>query len=310
MFQWRLKHTPNMLTCLCLRVQRSPFLLHGSRTVVPSLQACQMVVIQLEISRATSDTHCTLTWQPWQRSVSYICQPLSQGLKQLFCFTDVGRRCAEIQTYKMKWMHAFCVSGLVCVCEYDRWKAVGRERNSVSRRQCVCLVVCWLCAHLHEFWMKEEKKGKGLTHLASHWNELESSDSQLQIAACPLLGHKGLCYHRTHKQSLDVLLEWIAVVCITQLIKAERFKRRAEFFIPWYVLIALHCISCHRRWGRRQRSWGKLKRWAGGVSGTGLINVNITGRLISLCVSSPFLTEEEMEPQSLSLNLALVAILV
>lgn len=67
----------------------------------------------------------------------------------------------------------------------------------------------------------------------------ESSDSQLQTAACPLLGHKGLCYHRTHKQSLDVLLlEWIAAVCITQLIEAERFKRRAEFFIPWYVLIA------------------------------------------------------------------------
>lgn len=67
----------------------------------------------------------------------------------------------------------------------------------------------------------------------------KSSDSQLQAAACPLLGHKSLCYRRTHKQSLDVLLlEWIAVVCITQLIEAERFKRGAEFFIPWYVLIA------------------------------------------------------------------------
>jgi len=66
----------------------------------------------------------------------------------------------------------------------------------------------------------------------------ESSDSQLQTAACPLLGHKGLCYHQTHKQHLDLLLERIAMVCITQLIAAERFKRRAEFFIPWYVLIA------------------------------------------------------------------------
>ena len=64
----------------------------------------------------------------------------------------------------------------------------------------------------------------------------KSSDSQLQTAACPLLGHKGLCYRRTHKQS--VLLEWIAVVCITLLIEAERFSRRAGFFIPWYVLIA------------------------------------------------------------------------
>lgn len=74
-------------------------LLYGSRTVEPSLQPCQMVVIQFEISRATSDTHCTMTWQPWQRSVSYICQPLSQGLRRLFCFTDVNCR-AEIQTYE------------------------------------------------------------------------------------------------------------------------------------------------------------------------------------------------------------------
>lgn len=95
-------HTKHVYTFICVRVQRSPFLLHGSRTVVASLQACQMVVIQFEISRATSDTDCTLTWQLWQRSVSYICQPLSQGLKQLFCFTDVGRCCTEIQTYKMK----------------------------------------------------------------------------------------------------------------------------------------------------------------------------------------------------------------
>lgn len=28
----------------------------------------------------------------------------------------------------------------------------------------------------------------------------ESSDSQLQTAACPPLGHKGLCYQQTHKQ--------------------------------------------------------------------------------------------------------------
>lgn len=55
----------------------------------------------------------------------------------------------------------------------------------------------------------------------------ESSDSQLQTAAWPLLGHKGLCYHQTHKQRPDVLLEWIGVVCITQLIVVERFKREA-----------------------------------------------------------------------------------
>lgn len=193
----------------------------------------------------------------------------------------------------------------MCVCVSMTDERLSVEREIVWAADGVCAWWFADCVHIYisSEW-SNKKKLVWLTHLASHWNELESSDSQLQTAACPLLGHKGLCYHRTHKQSLDVLLEWIAVVCITQLIKAERFKRRAEFFIPWYVLIALHCISCHRWWGRRQRSWGKLRRWAGGVSGTGLINVNITGRLISLHVSSPFLTKEEMEPDSLSLNLA------
>lgn len=40
----------------------------------------------------------------------------------------------------------------------------------------------------------------------------------------------------------------------------------------------------------------------------GLINVIITGRLISRCVSSLLSTKERMEPDSLSLNLALVTI--
>lgn len=50
----------------------SPSLLYGSRTVVPSLHSCLIVVILFEISRATSDTHCSLTCQPWQRSALYI----------------------------------------------------------------------------------------------------------------------------------------------------------------------------------------------------------------------------------------------
>lgn len=65
-----------------------------------------------------------------------------------------------------------------------------------------------------------------------------SSESQLQTAACPVIGHKGLCYHWNHKQRLSMLLEWIAIGCITQLIDAERFKRRAEFLIPSCALIA------------------------------------------------------------------------
>lgn len=60
----------------------------------------------------------------------------------------------------------------------------------------------------------------------------ESSDSQLQTAACPVPGHKGRCYHWTHKQRLDVLLEWIAMVCITPLIEAERSKVELSFSSP------------------------------------------------------------------------------
>lgn len=60
----------------------------------------------------------------------------------------------------------------------------------------------------------------------------ESSDSQLQTAACPVPGHKGRCYHWTHKQRLDLLLEWIAMVCITPLIEAERSKVELSFSSP------------------------------------------------------------------------------
>lgn len=92
----------------------------------------------------------------------------------------------------------------------------------------------------------------------------ESSDSQLQTAACPLLGHKGLCYRWTHKQSLDVLLEWIAVVCITQLIEAERFKRRAEFFIPvvCFNCMALHLLSQTMR-EKTEKLWGEVEELSG-----------------------------------------------
>lgn len=114
------------------------------------------------------------------------------------------------------------------------------------------------------------------------WHPLgmnKSSDSQLQTAACPLLGHKGLCYHQTHKQRLDELLEWIAVVCITRLIVVERFKRGAEFFIPRYVLIAASPVA-DTKGGRGVEQ--------GAVSGTSLINVRVIGHLISPRVSHCF----------------------
>lgn len=41
---------------------------------------------------------------------------------------------------------------------------------------------------------------------------------------------------------------------------------------------------------------GGLRRRVGGVSGTSLINVSLTGRLISLRVSSPFLRAEDGAP--------------
>lgn len=122
-------------------------------------------------------------------------------------------------------------------------KAVGRKRSSMSSRR---------CAHL-QYW----------SSLANTFGiQMEwAIEFRFPItdAAWPLVGHKDLCYHWTHKRSLDVLLQQIAVVCITQAIKAERFKRRAKFFIPWYVLIARRCIPCHRRWGKRQRCRGEIE---------------------------------------------------
>lgn len=97
---WPEKHTERVYLYICGFNSEKPSLLYGSRTVVPSLQPCQMVVIQFEISRATSDTRCTLTWRPSQRSASYICQPVSQGLQQLFYLTDVGGHGAKTQTYE------------------------------------------------------------------------------------------------------------------------------------------------------------------------------------------------------------------
>lgn len=96
------RRSKHVYTCMRSTHIGSPALHYGSRTVVPSLQPCQMVVIQFEISRATSDTHCTLTWRLWQRSASYICQPLSQGLRRLFGFTNVN--CGETwRSYSDLW---------------------------------------------------------------------------------------------------------------------------------------------------------------------------------------------------------------
>lgn len=80
-------------------------------------------------------------------------------------------------------------------------------------------------------WLLDEEKKIDL-HMWHTTGSSESSDSQLQTAACPVPGHKGRCYHWTHKQRLDVLLEWIAMVCITPLIEAERSKVELSFSSP------------------------------------------------------------------------------
>lgn len=158
------KHNKHIYSCMSVSsILRGPSLLYGSRTVVPFLQPCQMVVIQFEISRATSDTHCTLTWQPSQRSVSYICQPLSQGLKQLFCLTDVGGRGAESQTYEtqMKWMHVFNVSGSVCVCVSMTDERLSVEREIVWAADGVCAWWFADCVHIYisSEWSNKKKTG-------------------------------------------------------------------------------------------------------------------------------------------------------
>lgn len=121
--------------------------LYESRTDVRPHAACQRVVIQFEISRATSKTHCTLTWQPWQSSATYICQPLSQGLRRLFCF--MSARCG--QTWH--WIPALwnadeadacvCVFFFLCVCLCD-------SRNRLRR----------LRAHLHELCAGRKKNNR------------------------------------------------------------------------------------------------------------------------------------------------------
>lgn len=136
----------HVYTCMFVRstLIGSHFLLYGSRTVIPSPQPCQMAVIQFEMSRATSDGQYTLTWQPWQRSASYICQVSTYAtrtqtlilLKKPELWGDLALKSRS----RKKWTH--CI-----LCEYDRWKC---EQETVF----VCvLVVFWLCGHLHEFWL-------------------------------------------------------------------------------------------------------------------------------------------------------------
>lgn len=58
-----------------------------------------------------------------------------------------------------------------------------------------------------------------------------SSNSQLEPGAGPPLSHKGLCYHRTHKQPGGGGVHRRAD-------KGGTFKRNADGFVPRCVLIA------------------------------------------------------------------------
>lgn len=93
----------------------------------------------------------------------------------------IWRRDIEIQNndMQMKGMHVSNVS--MCVFEYDSWKNAGRNEISVSSRLCV---FC-LCAHLHEFWMRQKKKKVWLTcGILLAWARVQTPNYRLLPELC------------------------------------------------------------------------------------------------------------------------------
>lgn len=79
-----------------------------------------------------------------------------------------------------------------------------------------------------------------------------SSNSQLEPGAGPPLGHKGLCYHRTHKQPGRAAgMDGGGVHRRAD--NGRAFKRNADVFLPWYVLIA----SAAADNGKGVGGWGR-----------------------------------------------------
>lgn len=86
----------------------------------------------------------------------------------------------------------------------------------------------------------------------------ESSDSQLQTAACPLLGHKGLCYHRTHKQSLHVAAGMDCSGMHNSADRGRTFQKESRVFHPpvCFNCTALHLLPQTMR-EKTEKLWGE-----------------------------------------------------
>lgn len=125
---------------------------------------------------------------------------------------------------------------------------VKEERN----QQFVCTCVC-VCTFTWGWKIIINKNKCGSAHtcgIPPTWARAQTPNYRLLPAL--RLVTKAFVISRPTNSGLDVPLEWIAMVRIAQLIAEEHFKSRAEFFIPWYVLIARCCISWHGQSGRRQ----------------------------------------------------------
>ncbi|MEQ2299620.1 hypothetical protein AMECASPLE_017068 [Ameca splendens] len=87
----------------------------------------------------------------------------------------------------------------------------------------------------------------------------ESSDSQLQTAACPSCGHKGFCYQQTHKQRSGFAagMDCNGVHCSAD--SSKTFQKKRRVFHP---LVCFNCTVLHlMSWTIREKTEVAQKGW-------------------------------------------------